>query len=204
MGHFLLFLVAACSSGVGGAAAEQELSAPSPGVSTAPHNSPASVSSQMQSYKCKETPSTLLTRLPRSWRGTGMACFLRVLICEAGPTTAQRSKRTALGNRNWFISHSSLASKSCWSLNSLSEFFHSPNLPTVPKQPLLRHYVLVLRAFLYPPIWLSKLTNCVTPSGVVNTLIVTDNDRAIITLTVLRNEHDNNIWNRTHVCLTEA
>lgn len=48
---------------------------------------------------------------------TDVAWFLLVFLCKTGPKTAQRSKRTALGNRNWLIIYSSsLASKSCPSL----------------------------------------------------------------------------------------
>jgi hypothetical protein len=57
------------------------------------------------------------------------------------------------------------------------------------KAAVVRHYAVSLHAFLYPTIWLSKPPSCVTPSGVVITLIVTDNDKAITTLTVLCNEH---------------
>ena len=51
--------------------------------------------------------------LKRDWHSVVSA----VLLSNAGPNTAHRSKRTACGSRKWLISHSSLlASGSCWSL----------------------------------------------------------------------------------------
>lgn len=84
-----------------------------------------------------------------------------------------------------------LASKSCWSQVICSLW--SP--PFSRSSNISSHCVslgtVIARLFLYPSVWLHLKIYpiCVTPSGTGITLIVTDSERAIISLIVLCNEY---------------
>lgn len=107
---------------------------------------------------CWFEPVARNPRVVSTWNYTGMAWLPLLGLPNAGPSSMHGSMSTALGNRNWLISQSSSswASKSSWSLNTLS----LPILPFARSSVVPVHPFCSITGFQHPEIIFKEhLTN---------------------------------------------